>query len=189
MRENTELQPPEPGHNLSEEKPNQMRNKFFWGRWKSTEQLSAVTTSVAVLVVGIGAIIPSILYVQAASAGALGGLVHEIAQSGGKFFFIQKRKDGLYLGSLTGMVLGSISGLLILQGFLPTSQVCPTADIPQELESQCQEFVDRGQKAANTPLILEMFLAGVALKGISEAAVGNEVPEESDEELTRNRQI
>ncbi len=34
----------------------------------------------------------------AVSAGALGGLVHEIAQSGSKIVFFQSHEDGMYLG-------------------------------------------------------------------------------------------
>ncbi len=146
--------------------------------WSNNEKLSFVFTLIAVLLSGVCMIIPTVVYLQASAAGALGGLIHEIAQSGGKIFFIQKRRDGVYLGSLTGMVLGSISGLLVLQGFLPTPQVCTVNEIPQNLQEQCQEFVNTEQRAANTPLILEMFLAGVALKGVSEAAVGIEVEEE-----------
>src|SRR5882672_10012722 len=44
----------------------------------------------------------------AISVGGLGGLAHEIAQSGGKILFFKKEEDGLYLGSITGIVLGGV---------------------------------------------------------------------------------
>lgn len=56
----------------------------------------------------------------AVSVGALGGLTHEIAQSGGKVLVPRMCQDGLYLGSLAGMVLGIVAGLLVVRGALAT---------------------------------------------------------------------
>src|SRR2546425_7537453 len=89
----------------------------------------------------------------AVSVGGLGGLVHELAQSGGKILFFQKAADGLYLGSVAGMVLGSVAGLLVVRGHLTGG----TAD-----ENMVQ-------------LAYEVFTAGLALKGVVEAAGGNPV--------------
>src|SRR5262245_41206803 len=36
----------------------------------------------------------------AAACGALGGLVHEMAQSGGKILFFERKSDGFYLGAM-----------------------------------------------------------------------------------------
>ena len=94
----------------------------------------------------------------AASVGALGGLVHEIAQSGGKIMFFQRHQDGMYLGSLAGVVLGAVAGILVIRGHLIASA------------------------AGNAPLVstiqlsYEIFMAGLALKGVTEAATGNAVP-------------
>jgi len=90
----------------------------------------------------------------AASAGALGGLVHELAQSGGKILFFRMEADGLYLGSIAGMVLGSVAGVLVVRGHL-------TGSAPDENMVQ---------------LAYEVFTAGLALKGVVEAAGGNVVP-------------
>ena len=87
----------------------------------------------------------------AASVGALGGLVHEIAQSGGKIVFFQKHDDGMYLGSVAGMILGAVAGLLVVRGHL-TGSVVNGSDIQ---------------------LSYEIFFAGLALKGVAEAAGGN----------------
>jgi hypothetical protein len=93
----------------------------------------------------------------AASVGGLGGLVHEIAQSGGKVAYFAKKDDGLYIGSLAGMVLGAVAGLLVVRGHMT------------------------GETAAigNAQLSYEVFTAGLALKGVMEAAggqVGKPVP-------------
>lgn len=87
------------------------------------------------------------LFVLAASMGALGGIGHEFAQSGGRIVFIQRRGDGLYLGSLTGAVLGAMAGLLMIRGYL----------------SQAKDAIPYGQVAYET------FTSGLALKGVVEA--------------------
>ena len=90
----------------------------------------------------------------ALSVGALGGLVHEIAQSGGKILFFERKLDGIYLGSLAGAVLGAVAGLLAIRGL-----IINPADAP-----------------APTQLIYEALLAGIAMKGITEAAGGQALP-------------
>lgn len=90
------------------------------------------------------------------STGALGGLVHEIAQSKGTVFVpgpSSKTSDGKpsgedYLGGLVGIILGGAAGLLTLA----VSSGTPT---PTKVTTQ---------------LIVTAFAAGVALKGISDAA-------------------
>lgn len=94
----------------------------------------------------------------AVSVGGLGGLVHEIAQSGGKILFFERKLDGFYLGGLAGVVLGAAAGLLAIRGFLVDPNV------------QVNEF----------ELIYEAFLAGMALKGVTEAAGGQALPEGSN---------
>lgn len=90
----------------------------------------------------------------AVSVGGLGGLAHEIAQSGGKVLFFQKYQDGMYLGSLAGIVLGAVAGLLVVRGDLAAAA-----------------------SSVNTvQLTYEIFIAGLALKGVTEAAGGRAVP-------------
>jgi hypothetical protein len=146
-----------------------------FANWKRSEQASVGITLLFALASGFFAFIPTTVFIQAIAAGALGGLFHEIAQSGGKIFFMQKREDGLYLGSLTGMVLGSVAGLILLQGFLPPARLCET-NTNGTPEAGCVEFNRKAGNVANVRLILEIFLAGMALKGVAEAATGQEVP-------------
>ncbi|HXH13743.1 MAG TPA: DUF4257 domain-containing protein [Alphaproteobacteria bacterium] len=86
------------------------------------------------------------------SVGGLGGLAHEFAQSKGKIVFFQRCEDGVYLGSLAGVFLGAVAALLTVRGYLTEH---PTIDLTQ--------------------LSYEGFLAGLALKGIAEAACGTTV--------------
>lgn len=92
----------------------------------------------------------------AASTGALGGLAHEIAQSGGKVAFFQRYQDGIYLGSVAGMILGAVAGLLVVRG-LAAGLAGPAGT------------------TSTTLLAYEAFIAGLALKGVTEAAGGNAV--------------
>ncbi len=104
----------------------------------------------------------------AASAGALGGFVHEIAQSRGKIMFFHKYDDGLYLGSVAGMVLGAVTGILVIRGYLIGTPSGATVSV------------------SNIQLSYEAFLAGLALKGVVEAAAGNAVSK-SDEKVPRQK--
>jgi len=90
----------------------------------------------------------------AVSVGGLGGLVHEIAQSGGKILFFERKLDGFYIGSAAGSVLGAVAGLLAIRGLIINPSTPITA----------------------TQIVYEAFLAGMALKGITEAAGGQAVP-------------
>jgi hypothetical protein len=94
----------------------------------------------------------------AASVGGLGGLAHEIAQSGGKIMFFQKHQDGMYLGSLAGIVLGAVAGILVIRGHLIAGSAGPTFS------------------GGTIQLEYEIFSAGLALKGVTEAAGGKPVP-------------
>lgn len=94
----------------------------------------------------------------AVSVGGLGGLVHEIAQSGGKILFFERKLDGIYLGSMAGTILGAVAGLLAIRGLIINA---PTDPEPVQL-------------------IYEAFIAGLALKGVMEAAGGQALPPGSD---------
>jgi uncharacterized membrane protein YccC len=80
----------------------------------------------------------------AISVGALGGLVHEIAQSQGQYMTPHTDTSGNFvLGGLMGLVNGGIAGLLLMQS-QPTTQNL-------------------------VPFMIEVFLAGLALKGVNDA--------------------
>ena len=119
--------------------------------------IATVGTGVVLAILAWASVRNSWLLWLAASVGGLGGLVHEFAQSGGKIVFFQKEKDGLYLGSLAGTVLGAVAGLLVIRGHLTGS----SPDVN------------------TTQLTYEIFVAGLALKGVTEAAAGNPVRDNS----------
>ena len=84
------------------------------------------------------------VFFTAILVGATGGLVHEIAQSNGKFILPQAdTKDEVYLGGLFGLVAGGVSGIILVQGMAET--------------------------IVSTRLIGEAFLAGLGLKGFADA--------------------
>jgi hypothetical protein len=95
-------------------------------------------------------------FAVAISLGCVGGLMHELAQSGGKVLFFAKKDDGVYLGSVSGMMLGGISGMIAAHA-IPFPQPGP-------------EFQN---------LAYETFMAGLGLKGLAEAAAGNAVDQKT----------
>jgi hypothetical protein len=83
--------------------------------------------------------------------GAIGGLAHELIQSQGKYMLpATDEKGNLSLGGLVGLIEGGIAGIILLQG-----QTIPIAD-PHSV-------------------LISAFLAGLALKGVSDSVV-NHVP-------------
>ena len=95
-------------------------------------------------------------FLIAISMGALGGLVHEFAQSGGKILFIQKAEDGYYLGSIAGIVLGAVAGILYIRGEIA--------------------LLDNPAYEVNVnAFAIDVFIAGLGLKGLTEAASGKAV--------------
>lgn len=91
---------------------------------------------------------------MAAALGAVGGVVHEFAQSGGKVVKFEAHTDGLYLGSAAGLILGAVAGALAVQG---------TVVLAAETA---------GLVVNPVALAYTAFLAGLALKGVTEAAAG-----------------
>lgn len=89
----------------------------------------------------------------AATVGALGGLAHEIAQSGGKIAVFSMKADGFYLGSVAGMILGAVSGIMVARVLFSNPPTTITA----------------------AQLSYEAFIAGLGLKGVIEAAGGQPV--------------
>lgn len=92
-------------------------------------------------------------FILAISMGAVGGLLHEFVQSGGKIFFFQKEEDGIYLGSISGIILGVIAGTIFFRGELDLLND-PSHDI------NVYQFA------------IDVFFAGLGLKGVAEAASG-----------------
>jgi hypothetical protein len=91
------------------------------------------------------------LFILAGSMGGLGGLLHEFVQSGGKFVIVQKKSDGIYLGTLAGALIGIIAGMLMTRGYLNVTD---------------------GKTINYLEVTYEAFTAGLALKGVVEAATG-----------------
>jgi hypothetical protein len=89
--------------------------------------------------------------VLAVALGSVGGLMHELAQSGGKIFFFAKKDDGLYLGSVAGMLLGGVTGVIAAHA------------------------TPGGTVADYQNLAYEAFMAGLGMKGLVEAAAGTPV--------------
>ena len=84
---------------------------------------------------------------MAVSAGALGGLAHEIVQSGGKYILPGTDEKGNFcLGGLIGIVTGGVAGLLIYQGLMGT----PPVNVDMKL-------------------VVGAVVAGLAVKGIADA--------------------
>jgi hypothetical protein len=135
-----------------------MANKTHLTWW---EKVSLAVTGVTFVVLCILAWASShnnwLLWL-AVSIGGLGGLVHEVAQSGGKIAFFEKYEDGLYLGALAGVALGAVAGILVIRGHL----IARTSGTELSVSM--------------TQLAYEVFTAGLALKGVVEAAGGNAVP-------------
>ncbi len=86
-------------------------------------------------------------FILAISAGALGGLAHEIVQSGGKYILPGTDEKGNFmLGGLIGIVTGGVAGLLMYQGLMGTAPV-----------------------NVDMKLVVEALVAGLAVKGIADA--------------------
>lgn len=115
-----------------------------WGgkQWQTIFTLVMLFATLAVAI-----IFRTNLLVVAISVAAIGGFVHEIVQSGGSVAYPQSKADGLYLGSISGLVFGAVAGLLAVQSIDPNVPV-------------------------GISFVSQMFFAGLALKGVAEAAGG-----------------
>ena len=77
-------------------------------------------------------------------SGAIGGLLHEIVQSGGTYMLPKTDDKGNFcLGGLIGIITGGLAGLILSQGLNLTT--------------------------LNVQLLVQAFLAGLALKGVADA--------------------
>ncbi|MGI0010411.1 MAG: hypothetical protein ACREAE_03320, partial [Nitrosopumilaceae archaeon] len=103
----------------------------------------------------------------ALTAGAIGGFLHEFVQSKGKVLFIQQMEDGLYLGSISGLILGMVAGMLVYAGTVSPNILTGTiTNLNSTVTTQVVPSVSQGMQF----LLFESMLAGLALKGVSEAA-------------------
>lgn len=128
--------------------------------WTTEEKYTIVAN--IVLLVGLVAILNWALnhgsfWWVAIGAGGLGGLIHELAQSKGKILFIKKYDDGVYLGSISGIILGLVAGILMLQNQITSDQTIETAKL--------------------TKATFDAFIAGLALKGVVDATSSEPVPQ------------
>ena len=119
----------------------------------SLEVVSIIATAVLGVILAVVAVLSyrhQALLTLAFSVGGLGGFVHEIAQSRGKILFFQRQSDGLYLGTIAGVILGAVAGILVIRGHLTGEAATTNATFVQ--------------------MSYETFMAGLALKGVAEAA-------------------
>jgi hypothetical protein len=116
-------------------------------KWGGNLWQSVFTLAMLLVALIVAIIFRANVLIVAISVAAIGGFVHEIVQSGGSVAYPQSKADGLYLGSVSGLVFGAIAGLLAVQGIDPNAQV-------------------------STAFVSQMFFAGLALKGVAEAAGG-----------------
>lgn len=120
--------------------------------WVSQNQVGAQVLSfvafIAVLAIALaGYYVWQRPFIVAIFAGALGGLAHEIVQSGGKYVLPNSDEKGNFvLGGLIGIITGGVAGLLLYQGFLGTPPI-----------------------VVDAKLGVGALLAGLAVKGIADA--------------------
>jgi hypothetical protein len=125
--------------------------------WTKEDKWAAGITVLTLVIMALLAIAAwysqSVIWL-AVSVGALGGLTHEFAQSQGRVLIPKKNQDGIYFGSLSGAVLGVVAGILWVRGVVEGSASIPSLN----------------------SFVIEAFLAGLALKGVAEAAATTQVP-------------
>lgn len=110
----------------------------------NSSQTASIIAVFSIVALAWVSYLESSIFFAAIFVGATGGLIHEFAQSNGKFILPQVDKDGnWYLGGLFGLVAGGISGIILVQGMVET--------------------------IVSTRLVGEAFLAGLGLKGFADA--------------------
>ena len=115
--------------------------------WAGRSWQTVSTFAMIAVTLAVDLIYRNNVFAVALATAAIGGFVHEIVQSGGSVAYPQARSDGLYLGSISGLLFGVVAGMLLLQGLPPATTV-------------------------DTPLLSQTFFAGLGLKGVAEAAGG-----------------
>ena len=119
--------------------------------WVGCQLVSKILSIVAfvalILIVIVTTHFARYAFIDAVSAGALGGLAHEIVQSQGKYILPNTDETGNFcLGGLIGIITGGTAGLLTYQGLLGTTPV-----------------------TASTKLLVAALVAGLAIKGVADA--------------------
>ena len=168
---------------------------MFSKNWSSDTKAIVGTVSLAVplVVLGIlsfGKVWPShssgwIIWLGLA-AGGLGGILHEFAQSGGKLLVTKREADGIYLGSLTGLLLGMLAGVLAVQGLFSSAPppannaVAPAASASiSAVTTPIQQAPNSAPSTPQPPVAIQALytalLAGLSLKGVAEALSGQSV--------------
>jgi hypothetical protein len=131
---------------------------------------------VALLVVSIMFSFPGRELLLAITAGGIGGLMHEFAQSKGTITFIERTDGGFSLGSVSSLVLGMVAGLLVFSGSEDLSELLGGSAVPTVVRTTAYTTIQAGASTLQ-PNIAEIFLktilGGLALKGISQAAASN----------------
>jgi len=117
------------------------------GESSTRNMVATLLVFVIALVAGTYFVLNPNALIAAISFGVVGGLAHEIAQSGGKVIVPTRMENGdLMLGSLTGAALGVVAAILALHGV--------------SLASQTQDSV--------LSVVVTALTAGVGLKGIAD---------------------
>jgi hypothetical protein len=125
-----------------------------------------IISTLIVLVTAMWAYAASNSIWTAVSAGALGGLVHEIAQSKATAFLPDSAGSSAspattgeesYLGGLMGIILGGAAGLLTLAVSSTSSTTSTTSTV-------------------SVQSVVTAFAAGIALKGVADAAASPPKP-------------
>ena len=110
-------------------------------------QAASLTAFVAIIIFAAVFYESKHVFLTVAFAGALGGLLHEIVQSGGKYVLPNTDDKGNFaLGGLIGIVTGGLAGLILYQGLNVTTGII-----------------------LNVNLLAEALLAGLATKGVADA--------------------
>ena len=112
----------------------------------SLAQWATIITFIVIVVLSAGMYEASFALPMVAFAGAIGGLLHEIVQSQGKFILPTTDNTGNFcFGGLIGVIVGAIAGFILYQG------------------------VSAGSSGVSGMLFAEAFLAGLAAKGVTDA--------------------
>ena len=145
---------PKTGVSCSAEFDIQEDSEITW-TWTSSYAINQAVSIAAIIFLIVLAILMIYkwphAFVVAISAGALGGLAHEIGQSQGKYILPTTDNTGNFcLGGLIGIIAGGTAGLTTYQGLLGTGTT--TAVAP------------------DARLVVAALLAGLAVKGVTDAA-------------------
>ena len=113
----------------------------------SPAQIASVITFVLILGLAVVSYETKYALPMVVLAGAIGGLLHEIVQSQGKYILPNTDATGNFcLGGLIGIITGVVAGFILYQGINATATV-----------------------AVSGMLFTEAFLAGLAAKGVADA--------------------